>query len=122
MMVKIDGESTATVGYGCPIIEVEKGVDVDEQWKQRRIRYRACPKKFAELHNYHKEDMLKALAIFRTFGDGRHIWMDEYINFEKMALRTGDEVRSTWTFKRTISTAEDHSDLEEEETVGDLCL
>ena len=101
MMTETEEQGQVSVGYGCPIVETEDGVDVNEQWKQRRIKYRPCPVKFAELHHFSRQHILEALATFRMYGDGRHVWMDEYQLFSDTAVRKGEVVRSSWTFKRT---------------------
>ena len=105
-MTRAERQGQTIVSYGCPIIETEEGVDVNEQWKQRRIKYRPSPEKFAELHHFSRQQILEALATFRRHGDGRHVWMDEYQLFADKAVRTGEEARSSWTFKRTIPAGE----------------
>ena len=110
MMIRTEEGGKSIVDYNCPIVEPEDGADVDVQWKQRRIRYRACPRRLAEANGYSREEILKALITFRTYGDGRHIWMDEYTDFSNIALQTREEVRRSWTFKRTAPAAGDDAE------------
>ena len=89
------------VKYSCPIIESDEEVSVEEQWKRRRIRYRPCPVKLAEMYECDIAQTQEALQRFTKLGDGKYMTSEDLENFMFVAIDVCRGAEEIWTDRRT---------------------
>ena len=107
-----DCDGNITTVAACPLIEFSDK-SLPEQLSLNFLKYRACEEKFAELHGYNIANVTKALDDFEKKGDGSFM-IPYYCNqYKQNVIRICEEMRASWTFKRTVTTDEpDEENLE----------
>ena len=104
LVMKYSGSNRRLI-YQCPLVTIgDESIDADSQIRQNYLKYRACPRKLAELYDYNLDQIESALSTYETKGDGAFL--------SKKALQEfKEEVRRSYSDKQYS----DHDDFGIEE-------
>ena len=109
MLVTItDEDGLKITDYNCPVLERPQH-SLTSLLRHKYIRFRPSVQQFAEYYNYHIPDISKAFEDLDTYGCGKHMYPETLRKFKNDVIRTSEEVRASWTFKR--SSIEDEDDI-----------
>jgi len=86
----------------CPITDYGD-MTIQEQLIAGHIKYRPCEEKFAEHYGYNDSQIEEALLVLFNHGIGEFASPYSMMALYKRIYEICEQVRSTWTFKRTRS-------------------
>jgi len=95
--------------FACPVVDNE-GVDAHKQITQNYLKYRPNAQLFAEQHAYNLTLIETALSDFEDHGTGGYLPPYQLRLFRNKVIEICEQVRSSWTFKRTVTSTEPSDD------------
>ena len=100
--------------FSCPV-SIVAGIEATQQLSRMYLKYRPCASKFAEHYAYNAAQVDKALKDFLNHGLGGYLPPPYPSMFLTEVTQICEEVRSSWTFKRTSINTESSDDEEDTE-------
>ena len=116
-MTKEDGDmGETTYKYSCPIALRETWPPKESDWGGLNIwnSLDASKEKLAFLHGYNEKEINLALYKWENYGAGLLLIDVEVNTFKEDVIRICDDVRQSWTFKRTLVNT-DIMDIDDDE-------
>jgi len=95
--------------FSCPVVD-NGGIDAHKQITQNYLRYRPKAQLLAEQHAYNLPLIETALLDFEDHGTGGYLPPYQLRLFRNQVMEICEQVRSLWTFKRTVANTESSDD------------